>query len=125
MMGLTLTEDKVFANRKYKFQFGLKNEDGNIEQITTPDIAYGMLLTRYGLIGTFFLVRLIYLLMRRLYKYRRKSELSMALFGFLCSQFVAAVSATAFVDPIGWINIFFLYSYAMRMIAGDQLTQTK
>ena len=125
MMGLTLTYDTAYTSRRYHFLFGLKNPDGRVEQIYTPDISYGMMLTRYGMIGTFFLLRMLFLMLRRLYKYRHKSELAMALFGFICSQFVAAVASTVLVDPLHFIQIFFLYDYAMRMIAGDPPKRTK
>ena len=125
LMGLPLTNDKAFMNSRYSFKFGLVDDDGNIEQADTPDIAYGMMLTRYGLIGTFFLFRMIFLLLRRLYKNRHISELSMALFGYLCSQFIAAVSSTNLAEPLGYVSIFFLYDYAMRMIEGDPPKRTK
>ncbi len=123
-MGFRLTDDVALLGSVYNFAFGIRRDYG-IEQVTTPDIAYGMLVTRYGLIGTFFLLRMIFRVLRRLYRYRRRNELSMALFGFICSQFVAAVSSTVLVDPQYWITIFFLYDYAMKMIEDNIIAHSK
>ena len=119
MTGLPLTEDNTYMLRKYNFRFGLKNKNGEITQATTPDIAYGMMLTRYGLIGTILLLRMIYLLLRRLYWYRHKNELSVVLFSMLFTEFIAAISSVVLVEPTYWVSVFFLYDYAMRMIVGD------
>ena len=123
-MGLRLTEDFALLSRVYHFKFGLVIDEG-IEQVTTPDIAYGMMVTRYGLIGTFFLLRMIFRVLRRLYRYRHRNELSMVLFGFICAQFVAAVSSTVLVDPQYWVTIFFLYDYSMRMIEDNIIAHSK
>ena len=121
LMGLPMTSDAKFWHRNYDFRFGLRDkETGYIDQANTPDISYGMMMTRYGLIGTFFLLRMCYMMMKRLYMHRGDNELALALFCLLLSGFVGAIAGTSLSDPYAWTNTYFLYIYVMKMIEYDR-----
>lgn len=54
LMGLGLISDSqsITVHQRYAFLLGLPDQDGEIIQMTTPDISYGNLLSRYGYLGS-------------------------------------------------------------------------
>jgi hypothetical protein len=83
LFGLGLISDSQLetVEKMYDFSLGLRDADGNVMQLSTPDISYGNILTKYGYMGGIIYLSLwVYLL---LFFYKRKREDDYSFVGFL------------------------------------------
>lgn len=79
----------------YNFRLGLYDEEaGYVSQIGTPDIAYGHLLTRFGLLGGVIFLIIIFQYINLFYKNRCLSKLFLSAFIVLFIQLVDSFSGS-------------------------------
>lgn len=116
LFGLPQTDDSKWLNKRYNFYFGLINrETGLKDQTYTSDIGYGLMITKYGLVGSFLLIRLYLLLLMKLYKYRHSNELALTMFVYWLTRPVSMLAAPGLANPFSWIEFLFFYAYAMKL----------
>lgn len=77
LFGLGLITDSQYdiVHRMYHFKVGLSDERGNISQMSTPDIAWGNMISKFGYLGGILLLLLWLKLIITFYKYRRSDLL--------------------------------------------------
>lgn len=93
---------------KYSFKIGLwSNEWQRTQQLITPDIAYGNLLTRLGLIGIFLYFNVLVYIGRFFYKHRYASTLIFGTFIAFCLEFVVGLSSTT-ISETSFLTIYYL-----------------
>jgi len=115
LFGLGMISEEKTQNKYYRFNFGLINEEtGLMNQISTPDIAWGNLLTRYGLIGSIFLMSFFFSIMKKFYGRRNIDDLNLALYSYFVYIFLASFSGATISDPVYWQPLFFMFAYANK-----------
>jgi O-Antigen ligase. len=122
LFGLGMITDESPSASKYHFNFGLLNANSQkVNQIRSPDIAWGNLLTCYGLLGSFFLLTFYVSLLKKLYRYRKYDDLSIILFALLLTSLLTSFSGATFSEPYFWPPIFFFCGYLFQRAKTKQL----
>ena len=82
LFGLGLISDSQYGivQQRYHFKMGLRDADGNIMQLVTPDIAYGNILSQYGYLGGLLLLTLWIRLIKLFYRNRKINPLFFSTF---------------------------------------------
>ena len=115
IFGLGLISDSQLetVERLYNFSLGLRDGDGNVMQLSTPDISYGNLLTKYGYLGgVLYLFIWVYLL---LFFYKRRKDTDFSFVGFLLilNMFLIALAGNSISNQGNSIFPFMLYLYVL------------
>ena len=115
IFGLGLISDSQLetVERLYAFSLGLRDGDGNIMQLSTPDISYGNLLTKYGYFGgVLYLFIWIYLV---LFFWKRRKETDYSFIGFLLilNMLLIALAGCSISNQGNAIFPFMLYLYML------------
>lgn len=99
----------------YNFRIGLLNKDTMMRaQLFTPDIAYGNLLTRLGLLGSAIYLVFIFFLIRQFYIFRKQSLLSLTAFVILIIMVFGSFSGSELSDPQSFSLYFVIYSLLLN-----------
>ncbi len=93
--------------KMYNFQVGLKNDKGEVAQLSTPDIAYGDMLTHLGILGSLLNLSIIIYLIYYFYKNRNTHVLASLSFCLLIVTLINSMSASTIAVPKN-ISIYFL-----------------
>lgn len=113
LMGLGMindTEDVV--HHKYHFKYGLLLDDGiHTQQLQTGDIAWGNLVTRFGVVGFFFYIMFIVSLACYSFKYRKSEKMAAILFGMIISLFITSFADDILSDPYAMSCYFIFFGY--------------
>lgn len=92
-MGLLSDQQTTLVNRMYNFRIGLRDsETGSIVQLSTPDIAYGNLICKLGLLGMSIYIWVWGIMIWLSYKYRKYNEYVFSLFCLLFVYFYTSFS---------------------------------
>ena len=92
-MGLLSDQQTTLVNRMYNFRIGLVNrETGSVTQLSTPDIAYGNLICKLGLLGMSIYIWIWGVMIWLSYKYRKYNEYVFSLFCLLFVYFYTSFS---------------------------------
>lgn len=117
LFGLGMISDKKLQNKYYNFNFGLDDPDTGLKnQVATPDIAWGNMLTRFGLVGSIIVMTMYFSFMKKFWRYRKKSDLCLVLFAYLLSNLLASFSGATISDPLFWQPVFYLIAFANKRI---------
>ena len=115
IFGLGLISDSQLetVEKLYAFSLGLRDADGNVMQLSTPDISYGNLLTKYGYFGgVLYLFIWTYLLF---FFWNRRKETDYSFVGFLLilNTFLIALAGAAISNQGNIIFPFMIYLYIL------------
>lgn len=115
LFGLGLISDSQVetVERLYNFSLGLRDGDGNVMQLSTPDISYGNILTKYGYLGgVLYLAIWVYLL---LFFYKRKKETDYSFVSFLLilNMFMISLAGCSISNQGNAIFPFMLYLFIL------------
>lgn len=112
LLGLGLVSDgQPWVQQHYRFKVGLYSEEiEDIAQLGTPDISYGNLLTKLGLLGG--LVYLAFTISLTLFLYRRRKSSILVLLSsaIMITAFLNSFSGTTLSDPSNFSLIFMIMS---------------
>lgn len=113
LMGLGMINDnEAVVHHKYHFRYGLLTDDGiHTQQLQTGDIAWGNLVTRFGIVGSFIYMIFIVSLVRYSFKYRKNEKLSAILFGMMISLFITSFADNILSDPYAMSCYFVFFGY--------------
>lgn len=112
LFGLGLTTDNKWATQKYHFKYGvLDNESMQTSQIRTSDIGWGNFITCYGLIGTLIFFYFYYTLIKRIRRYKEKSEIARIMYYYLLTALILMFSSMSVSEPYNFVPIFFMLAY--------------
>lgn len=125
--GLGLVSDgQPWALQHYNFKVGLFSEDINdIAQLATPDISYGNLLTKLGLLGG--LVYLAFAISLTIFLYKEKKDDTLVLLASatMITAFLNSFSGTTLSEPRNFALIFMIMSlllYKGKTIGNESRT---
>ena len=78
LMGLGLISDSqtITVHQRYNFLLGLPDQDGETTQMTTPDISYGNLFSKYGYLGSVIYLCIWFHLLFFFIRHKRDNEYS-------------------------------------------------
>lgn len=93
--------------KMYNFQIGLKNDKGQVTQLSTPDIAYGDMLTHLGILGSILNITIIIYLIYYFYRNRNIHFLASLSFCLLIIMLINSISGSSMSNPKN-ISIYFL-----------------
>lgn len=93
--------------KKYNFQIGLKNDKGQVAQLSTPDIAYGDMLTHLGILGSILNMSIILYLIFYFFKNRKTHFLASLSFCLLTILLINSMSGSSISNPKN-ITMYFL-----------------
>ncbi len=97
-MGM-ISGSQPIVYKRYNFQLGLINEDGEIDQLGTPDTSYGNLLTKMGLGGEFIYLAFCVSLASFFYKKRKTIPILTICAVELIVAFFNALSSSGLSEP--------------------------
>jgi hypothetical protein len=118
LFGLGFVNDAEPISRKmYKFDLGLLNRDTGIRtQLETPDIAWGNLLTRYGLIGIILCIIIFITLIKHFYKFRKIDPLFHAGLLYIIVELIGSISSSNLGYPKNYAFFFLVYILMIKKI---------
>lgn len=111
IFGLGMFSDSDQQTSAYNFSLGISNEDGIKAQLTTPDISYGNLITRYGFIGGLIYLSFWIILCYLFFKKRDESPINLAIFIYIVFLFVESFSGDRITNqcyliiPLMFLNL--------------------
>ena len=111
LMGLGLISDSqtITVHQRYAFLLGLPDQDGETTQMTTPDISYGNLFSKYGYLGSIiYLCIWIYLLFFFIH-HKRDNDYSFLGLLIVLEMILLSFSGTSTSDQGNLIYPFMVY----------------
>lgn len=118
-LGLILEGDPQ-VYKMYDFIIGLKNSDGYTSQLSTPDIAYGEILTRLGYLGGILYIGIILSMMSFFFKCRNDSLLCKLSFCLLLMGMFMSFSGSTMAQPKNLSIYFLLLVLVLKYKYGSQ-----
>lgn len=106
-----ISESQPVVWRMYRFNVGnIVEETGLPNQLYTPDIAYGPILTRLGFVGGFIYLGFVVSIVVFLFKHRKQNALSIvcAAMGFMI--FISSFSSVGLAEPKSFAMYFIIFS---------------
>lgn len=97
-LGMISDSQTDVVNRKYRFVVGLSDKEHGIYQLSTPDIAWGNFLTRFGALGTILVLALWITLCIYLFKLRKLHPFLLCEFLFLLYLFFVSIAESHISD---------------------------
>ena len=79
-LGFYAPKDNSLAYSKYHFKLGIISYDGNPNQLSTPDFAYGNMISWFGFVGSILFLLIWFRLLAINFKMRRENPLSAIVF---------------------------------------------
>lgn len=115
-LGLISDSQTETVQAKYHFNLGLYSEDGTKQQMTTPDISYGNLLSKYGYLGSFLYLSIWFYLLFFFFNHRKQTEYSIGGFLLVLNLMLIAISGTTVSDQ-GYLAFpFMIYIYVNNIV---------
>ena len=119
-LGLISDSQSLTISKIYNFNLGLLDEEGDIQQLSTPDISYGNILTKYGYFGgTLYLCIWFYLFFYFL-KYHKRSDYAFLGAALTLNMFLLSFSGTTISDQG---NI--IFPYIIFLLVNKAVTEYK
>ena len=95
-----ISDSQRICHQMYNFRVGLPDEEtGYIGQLATPDIAYGNLLSRLGILGGLIYLIFVFQLIKRLFIYRKSHILILVPCVLLSISIFGSMSGSGLSDP--------------------------
>ncbi len=116
-LGLISDSQADVVQPMYHFNLGLYGEDGIKQQMTTPDISYGNLLSKYGYVGGLLYLLLWFYLMIFFFHHRKDSDYSLAGFLLVLTLMLIAIAGTSVSDQGNLIFPLMLFVYVKRELS--------
>ena len=108
-LGLISDSQVVTVQKWYAFNLGLTDEEGNTQQLSTPDISYGNILSKYGYLGGVLYLCIWFYLMFYLFRYHKYSDYAFLGAAITLNMFLLSFSGTAISDQGNFIIPFIIY----------------
>ena len=114
--GLGLISDSQIdvVQPMYHFNLGLYSEDGTKQQMTTPDISYGNLLSKYGYVGGILYLTLWFYLLFFFFHYRKETDYSFAGFLLILELMLIGIAGTSVSDQGNLIFPLMIFVYVKK-----------
>ena len=111
LMGLGLISDSqtITVHQRYAFQLGLPDSDGDTTQMTTPDISYGNLFSKYGYLGSVIYLCIWLHLLFFFIKENRNNEFAFLGLLIVLEMILLSFSGTSTSDQGNFVYPFMVY----------------
>ena len=111
LMGLGLISDSqtITVHQRYNFLLGLPDQDGDTTQMTTPDISYGNLFSKYGYLGSFIYLSIWFYLLFFFIHNKRDNDYSFLGLLIVLEMLLLSFSGTSTSDQGNLIYPFMVY----------------
>lgn len=118
VFGLGLISDSQIetVEKLYDFSLGLRDGDGNIMQLSTPDISYGNILTKYGYLGGILYLSIWFYLLLFFFKNRKESDYPFLSFLLILNMFLISLAGCSISNQGNIIFPFLLYIFMLHHI---------
>lgn len=108
-LGLISDSQVITIQKLYAFNLGLLDEEENIQQLSTPDISYGNLLTKYGYFGGVLFLCIWGYLLYYFIRYHKESDYSFLGAVLVLNMFLLSFSGTSISDQGNFIFPFVVF----------------
>lgn len=115
-LGLISDSQVDVVQPMYHFYLGLYSDDGYKQQMTTPDISYGNLLSKYGYLGGFLYLSIWFYLMSYFFYHRNDSDYALAGFLHVLALMLIAFAGTTVSDQGNLLFPFMLLIYVKKKL---------
>ena len=124
-LGMISESQTQIIQQRYNFKLGMLLENGEVCQLSTPDIAYGNFLTQYGYVGgLLFLMIWIYIMIFG-WKNRKKDEWMFILFLLIAGYLIRSFSGDYIANPRNLFTSYLLITlFYYRQKEKEQLDTT-
>ncbi len=122
-MGLISGSQSV-VYKMYHFRLGLRNEDGEIDQLSTPDSSYGNLLTKLGFLGGVIYLVFAVSLSILFFRYRKDVPILTICSVELIIMFITAFSGSGMSYPSSFV-IYFLALSLLYPIGNEKILRNR
>lgn len=114
LMGLGLISDSqtITVHQRYNFLLGLPDQDGDTTQMTTPDISYGNLFSKYGYLGSAIYLCIWLHLLFFFIRHKRDNEYSFLGLLIVLEMLLLSFSGTSTSDQGNLVYPFMVYLLA-------------
>ena len=116
-LGMLSETQPELVHRRYNFNLGLVDENGNKSQLYSPDISWANMICWFGYFGTFLFTLLLVLIMRTLYKYKSMHPLIFTGFFYVLHNLLGSFSGATLNS--GFLCLPFLF-YILTYKIKDQ-----
>lgn len=123
-MGM-ISGSQPIVYKMYNFKLGLINEDGEIDQLGTPDTSYGNLLTKMGFGGEFIYLAFCVSLAMFFYKKRKTIPILTICAVELIVAFINAISSSGLSEPRNFAFYFLCLAILYQSDKTYELTNHK
>ncbi len=117
-LGLISDSQTETVQAMYHFNLGLYNEDGFKQQMTTPDISYGNLLSKYGYVGGFLYLFVWFYLLGFFFIHRKHLDYAFVGFLLVLDLMLISIAGTSVSDQGNLIFPFMIFIYVNNTIKG-------
>lgn len=116
LFGLGLISDSqvITIQQLYSFNIGLMDEDGYIPQLSTGDISYGNILSKYGYFGGSLFIMIWLYLLHYFIKYRNRNDYSFLGATLVLNMMLLSLSGNSISDQGNFVFPFIIYLLVNR-----------
>ena len=123
-LGLISDSQTLKVQSLYNFELGLIDEEENMAQLTTPDISYGNLLSKYGYVGGILYLMIWIQLLLIFAKYRKEDDMAFVGMLLIINSLLLGFSGTSISDQGYFITPFMIYVIIQSNIFKKQVDQS-
>jgi len=113
-LGLISDSQTETVQGMYHFNLGLYSEDGTKQQMTTPDISYGNLLSKYGYLGGILYLMIWLYILFFFFHHRKQSDVSFIGFLLVLDLMLIAIAGTSISDQGNFIFPLMIFVYVKK-----------
>ena len=122
-LGLISDSQTQKVNSMYAFGLGLMDEEENIAQLTTPDISYGNLLSKYGYVGGVLFLFIWFQMLATFIRYHREDDMAFAGMLLVINAILLGFSGTTISDQGYLITPYLAYVVLIHKVTKEPLPE--
>ena len=122
-LGLISDSQTQKVNSMYAFGLGLMDEEENIAQLTTPDISYGNLLSKYGYVGGVLFLFIWFQMLATFIRYHKEDDMAFAGMLLVINAILLGFSGTTISDQGYLITPYLAYIVLIHKVTKDPLPE--
>lgn len=119
-LGFYAPKDNSLAFAKYHFKLGITSDDGNPNQLSTPDFSYGNMISWFGFVGSILFLLIWFRLLAINFKMRRENPLSAIVFLLIIYWIIDGFGGTRLSSASNMVVPFMITAMALNTIKEDK-----
>lgn len=114
-LGMLSETQQQLVHKRYNFQLGLVDENGNRNQLYTPDIAWANLISWFGYLGTFLFSLILLIIMKTLFQCKQMHPLAFTGFFYILHIFLGSFSGATLNSSFLCLPfLFYILTYKIK-----------